>query len=76
MSHVRLLAGEEVVKADHVVSKLDQPLAQVRAQEPRSTGDENSLEHLGKSRLQPAMRLVLIEPPSIGYRRAAGTGVS
>ena len=35
MRDVRLLAGEEIVDANHVVSLLDQPLAQVRAQETR-----------------------------------------
>jgi hypothetical protein len=29
--HVALLASEEVVKADHIVPGIDQPVAQVRA---------------------------------------------
>ena len=43
MRDVRLLAGEEVVEADHVVSLLDQPLAQVRAQEAGPAGHQDPL---------------------------------
>ena len=40
---VRLLAGEEIVQADHVVTLLDQPLAQVRTEKPGTAGDQNAL---------------------------------
>ena len=74
---VRLLAGEEVVEADHVVPLVDQPLAQVRAQKPGPAGDQNafdlrhgirlSLERREKSALllcltnRPIMRDICIE---------------
>ena len=35
-------AGEEVVEADDLVAFVQQPLAQVRAEETRATGDQNS----------------------------------
>ena len=39
-----LLAGEEVVQADHVVPLLDQPLAEVRAEKAGPAGHQNSFE--------------------------------
>ena len=39
---VRLLAGEEVVQADHVVAFVDQPLAEVRAEKAGPAGDQNA----------------------------------
>ena len=41
---VRLLAREEVVDADHVVTCIDEPLAQMAAEEAGATGDEDPLE--------------------------------
>jgi hypothetical protein len=39
---VRAGSGEEIVEADHLVPFLEQPLAEVRSQEPRSSRDENA----------------------------------
>ena len=44
MGDVRLLAGEEVVEADHVVPLLDQPLAEVRAEKAGAAGDQNAFQ--------------------------------
>ena len=41
---VGLLAGEEVVEADDVVPLLDQPLAEVRAEEAGAAGDQNAFD--------------------------------
>ena len=35
--------GVEIVDAQHFVAGLDQPVAQMRAEEPRPTGDEHAL---------------------------------
>ena len=45
MRDVRLLAGEEIVQADHVVAHRDQPFAEVGAQKTGAAGDKNSLDH-------------------------------
>jgi hypothetical protein len=39
---VVLAAGEQVVQADHAVAARDQPVAQVRADEPGSAGDQDA----------------------------------
>ena len=44
MCDVRLLAGEEIVDANHVMAVGDQPLAQVRAQKAGSTGNHNAFD--------------------------------
>ena len=44
MRDVGLLAGEEIVEADDVVSLLDQPLAQMRAQKAGPAGHQNAFE--------------------------------
>ena len=44
VTDVRLLAGEEVVQAEDVVSLFDQALAEVRAEEPGPAGHQNSFE--------------------------------
>ncbi len=41
MRDVDLLAGEEVVEADHVVPFIDQPLAQMRTQKSGAAGDQD-----------------------------------
>ena len=46
--HVALLAGEEVVEADHVVPFAHQPVAEVRTQESGAASDENPLQHFPK----------------------------
>jgi len=33
------LAAEEVIEADNVVAAIEQPLAKMRAEEPRAAGD-------------------------------------
>ena len=43
---VRLLAGEEIIEADHVVPLLHQPLAEVRAEKTGPAGDQNAFEHV------------------------------
>ena len=40
MLHVGAAPGAEVVDADHSASGIDQPLAQVRTDEARTTGNE------------------------------------
>ena len=40
---VRLAAGEQIVDAEHVVPLPDQPVAQMRTQKSRTTGDEDAL---------------------------------
>ena len=42
---VLLGAGEIVVDAEHVVARLEQPLAQMRPQESRAAGDQDTLAH-------------------------------
>ena len=44
MGDVRLLAGEEVVDADHVVAGVDESLAEVAAEEAGPAGNENPLD--------------------------------
>jgi hypothetical protein len=44
MDHVRLLAREEIVEADHVVPQLDQSLAEMGTEKPGSAGHENPLD--------------------------------
>ena len=44
MGDVRLLAGEKVVEADHVVLLLDQTLAEVRAEEAGPTGHQDAFD--------------------------------
>jgi hypothetical protein len=41
---ISLLAGEEIIEANHVVTLLDEPLAQVRAEEPGTAGDQNAFD--------------------------------
>jgi hypothetical protein len=41
---VRLLAGEKVVEADHVVPEFHQPLAQMGTEKPGTAGDQNTFE--------------------------------
>ena len=41
---VRLLAREEVVDADHVVTFADEPLAEMATEEAGAASDENPLE--------------------------------
>ena len=43
MRDVVLVAGEEVVDAEHVVAFVDQPVAEMRAEKAGAAGDENSL---------------------------------
>jgi hypothetical protein len=44
MLDVRLLAGEEIVQANHVVLFSNQTLTQVRAEKTRPASDQNSLD--------------------------------
>ena len=44
MLDVRLLAGEEIVQADHVVTVIDQSFAEVGAEETGAAGHEDSLD--------------------------------
>ena len=44
MGDIRLLAGEEVVQADHVVTVFQQPLAEVGAEKTSSAGDQNPFD--------------------------------
>ncbi len=41
---VRLLAGEEVVEADHVVPAFQQPFAKMNAEKARPAGDQDALD--------------------------------
>ena len=43
---VALRAGKEIVEAQHIVPALDQPVAQVTAQKPCATGDEDALDDI------------------------------
>ena len=38
MNNVGFLAGEEIIGADDIVARIDEPLAQMRAQKARSAG--------------------------------------
>ena len=51
MGHVALLAGEEIVQADDVVTLRNQPVAQMRTQKSRAAGHQNSFDgtHVGSS---------------------------
>ena len=40
---LRLAPGEEVVDAEHFVAVLEQPLAQMRAEESGAAGDQDAL---------------------------------
>ena len=44
MLDVGLLAGEEIVEADHVVTFVDHAFAEVRTEKPGPTGDENAFD--------------------------------
>jgi hypothetical protein len=41
---VRLLAGEEIIDTDDVMSLLNQPLAQMRPKKTGPAGDENAMD--------------------------------
>ena len=44
VSDVALLAGEEIVEADHVVACLDHPLAQMGAQKAGPAGNQDAVD--------------------------------
>jgi hypothetical protein len=46
MGDVAPRAGEKIVDAEHVVSGLQQPFAQMRAEKACAAGDENSFTHI------------------------------
>ncbi len=45
MFDVSAMAGEVVVEADDLVARVDQPITQMRPEEPRSPGHQNSFSH-------------------------------
>ena len=46
MGDVAPRAGEKIVDAEHVVSGMQKPFAQMRAEKARAAGDENPFSHI------------------------------
>ena len=45
VNNVSLLAGKEIVQADHIMAVIDQPFAQVRTKETCAAGNKNAFYH-------------------------------
>ena len=75
---VCFLTGEEIIQADDIVSRFDQPFTEVRAEKASTPGDQDSLRrlwggHAVFSRMEEVIAGVALLPPT-GAKTAGAAG--